>query len=157
MIIDTLIEGANNPLYPTVIRQTLQAIADHNPQTLAPGKYEIRGDSIYFSVINSETRPFEKQQPEYHRQYIDIHIVLAGEEIIGAGVRGLPQEAIDPFDDKNDIGFCQHIESETLIHLQPGELAVIFTHELHRPMCTLGTPAPLRKIVVKLDHALLSQ
>lgn len=157
MIIDTLIEAINNPLYPTVIRQTLQVIADHDLPALAPGKYEIRGDRIYFSVIDAESFPFEKQRPEYHRQYIDIHIVLAGEEIIGAGVRGLPQEAIDPFDEKNDIGFCQRIESETLIHLQPGELAVIFTHELHRPMCTLGTPAPLRKIVVKVDHALLNQ
>jgi beta-galactosidase beta subunit len=32
---------------------------------------------------------------------------------------------------------------------------VIFPLELHRPMCTFGVPSPLRKIVVKIDSALL--
>lgn len=156
MIIDTLAAAAHNPLYPSAIRQALQAIAESNPDALVPGRYEIQGNAMFYSVMVGQTRALEEQQPEYHRQYIDIHLVLAGEEIIGAGPRGLPLEHVSPFDEGKDLGFCRRIGSETLIHLQAGELAIVFPQELHRPMCTLGAPAPLRKIVVKIDAALLT-
>ncbi|SUW62272.1 Toxin-antitoxin biofilm protein TabA [Buttiauxella agrestis] len=156
MIIDTLSDGAKNPLYPAIIRNTLQAILDKKPHSLPAGKYPLQGDSVFFSVVEGETRPLENQKPEFHRQYIDIHIVLVGEEVIGAGVKGLALDMTEPFNEKQDIGFCQQIGSETLIHLHPGELAVIFPYELHRPMCTLSQPTALRKIIVKIDHALLA-
>lgn len=155
MIIDTLEQAVKNPLYPAVIRKTLQAIQANNPQTQAVGKYAIQDEAIFYSVMESETRDFNAQQPEFHRQYIDIHLVLAGEEIIGAGPIGLELDLIAPFEEQKDLGFCHRIDSETLIHLQPGALAVIFPLELHRPMCTFGVPSPLRKIVVKIDSALL--
>lgn len=156
MIIDSLAEGAKNALYPALIRQTLQTIIDLKPHTLPTGKYPLQGDSVFFSVVEGVTRPLEEQRPEFHRQYIDIHIVLTGEEVIGAGVKGLALEMTEPFNDAHDIGFCARISSETLVHLHPEELAIVFPYELHRPMCTSGTAAPLRKIIVKIDNALLS-
>lgn len=156
MIIDTLSAGAVNPIYPPVIRETLQAIIAKQPHTLPAGKYPIQGDSVFFSVVEGHTRLLEEQRPEFHRQYIDIHIVLTGEEVIGAGVTGLPLELSEPFNGAYDLGFCERIASETLIHLQPEELAIVFPLELHRPMCALTTPAALRKIVVKIDAALLT-
>ena len=59
------------------------------------------------------------------------------------------------FNDAHDIGFCTQISSETLIHLHPEEIAILFPGELHRPMASLGAGAPLRKIIVKIDSALL--
>jgi len=155
MIIDTFALAVQNPLYPAVIRRTLQSIAGLTPKTLPVGKYVLQGDAIFFNVMEGETRHINAQQPEFHRQYIDIHLVLAGEEIIGVGPKGLPMDPVLPFDEEKDLGFCQQIASESLIHLQPGELAVIFPQELHRPMCTLGVPSPLRKIVVKVDSLLM--
>ncbi|KEA53302.1 hypothetical protein DT73_08045 [Mangrovibacter sp. MFB070] len=155
MIIDTFTDAIRNPLYPKVICQTLQEIKNKKPHGLAPGKYIVQGDDIFFSVIEGETRPLNEQQPEFHRQYIDIHIVLSGKEIIGAGVKGLPLELSDPFNEEHDLGFCQKIASETLIHLQEEELAIIFPYELHRPMCTHEQTSSLRKIVVKINQALL--
>jgi biofilm protein TabA len=156
MIIDTLSAGAVNPIYPAIIRQTLQAIIDKAPYTLPAGKYPLQGDSVFFSVVEGHTRLIAEQRPEFHRQYLDIHIVLAGKEVIGAGVTGLPLNLSEPFNTAHDLGFCHEIASETLIQLQPGELAVVFPLELHRPMCALEAPAALRKIVVKIDAALLT-
>ena len=47
------------------------------------------------------------------------------------------------------------ISSETLIHLHPEEIAIIFPGELHRPMSSLGAGAPLRKIIIKINSALI--
>ncbi|EMM7192737.1 YhcH/YjgK/YiaL family protein [Raoultella planticola] len=155
MIIDTLNAGAKNAFYPPVIRKALQAVAQQDPHSLPPGKYTVDGDNLFFTVVEGQTRPLAEQRPEYHRQYIDIHIVLAGVEIIGAGNKGLPIAPDGPFKDAHDIGFCEAISSETLIHLHPEELAILFPGELHRPMGAMDAGAPLRKIIVKIDNALL--
>ena len=155
MIIDTLTAAAENELYPPVIRQALQAVLQQQPHALPPGKYTVESDNVFFTVVEGHTRPLSEQRPEYHRQYLDIHIVLKGEEIIGAGNKGLPVVEDGHFNTTQDIGFCQAIDSETLIHLYPEELAILFPGELHRPMACLEQGAALRKIVVKIDRALL--
>lgn len=155
MIIDTLTAAAENELYPPVIRQALQAVLQQQPHALPPGKYTVESDNVFFTVVEGHTRPLSEQRPEYHRQYLDIHIVLKGEEIIGAGNKGLLVVEDGHFNTTQDIGFCQAIDSETLIHLYPEELAILFPGELHRPMACLEQGAALRKIVVKIDRALL--
>lgn len=155
MIIDTLTGAEKNTFYPAAIRQALRAVIQQAPHTLPAGKYTVDGDNIFFNVVEGESRPLAEQRPEFHRQYIDIHIVLAGEEIIGAGNIGLKIIPDGAFNTAHDIGFCTQISSETLIHLHPEELAILFPGELHRPMGSLGAGAPLRKIIVKVDSGLL--
>lgn len=157
MIIDTLSAAAEKLFYPPVIRRVLRTIMLQEPATLPSGKYTIEGDNIFFNVVEGHTLPLAQQKPEYHRQYIDIHIVLDGSEIIGCGNKGLPIIDTEDFDKKKDLGFCQPVESETLIHLQPSELAIIFPGEVHRPMSALDAGAPLRKMVVKINHDLLQE
>jgi hypothetical protein len=65
-------------------KKALQVIALQDPHALPPGKYTVDGDNLLFTVVEGQTHPLTEQRPEYHRQYIDIHIVLAGVEIIGA-------------------------------------------------------------------------
>jgi len=155
MIIDTLSRAEKTTFYPAGIRQALHAVIAQDPHTLPPGKYIVDGDNLFFNVVEGETRPLAEQRPEYHQQYIDIHIVLTGEEIIGAGNKGLEIIPDGAFNDAHDIGFCMQISSETLIHLHPEEIAIVFPGELHRPMGSLGAGAPLRKIIVKINRDLL--
>ncbi|HEY3589126.1 MAG TPA: YhcH/YjgK/YiaL family protein [Buttiauxella sp.] len=156
MIIDKLDNAARNPVYPQVIRHALQAIIANQPQKLANGKYPIEGELIYFSVFDGKTKPLEEQRPELHARYIDVHIVLEGVEIIGAAPVEQQQPADGEFDEQNDIGFYKGMGCETLIKLLPGDLAILFPSELHRPMVTLNEPAGLRKIVAKIDASLIS-
>lgn len=155
MIIDKLDNALRNPAYPQVIRHALQAIAANKPQQLANGKYPIEGDLIYFSVFDGETKPLAEQRPELHARYIDVHILLEGEELIGAAPVEQQQQPDGEFDAQNDIGFFKGMGCETLINLRPGELVILFPGELHRPMATLGKPAALRKIVAKIDADLI--
>lgn len=156
MIIDALTTAAENAFYPAAIRKMLATIIESNPYDLPAGHYQVQGKQMFFNVVDGETALLDNQKPEFHRQYLDIHIVLQGKEVIGAGVLGLPLTLSEPFNDAHDLGFCPAIPGETLINLQPGELAVIFPGELHRPMSTTTTPAPVRKIVAKIDCDLLA-
>jgi YhcH/YjgK/YiaL family protein len=88
MIIDTLTAAAKNALYPPVIRNALQAVIAQDPLSLPAGKYTVDGDNLFFTVVEGETRPLAEQRPEYHRQYIDIHIVLVGKRLLAQVIRG---------------------------------------------------------------------
>ncbi|WP_227521251.1 YhcH/YjgK/YiaL family protein [Raoultella sp. T31] len=58
---------------------------------------------MFFTVVKGQTHPLTEQRPEYHRQYIDIHIVLASVEIIGTGNKALPFAPDGPFKEAPEI------------------------------------------------------
>ncbi len=92
---------------------------------------------------------------EAHRRYIDIQLMLDGEEIIEiAPVSALTPDT--PFDPDRDLGFFKTPESPcTRLVLRPGDFAVFFPDDAHMPKVCVHAPAPLRKAVVKIDISLL--
>ncbi|XBS70403.1 YhcH/YjgK/YiaL family protein [Acerihabitans sp. KWT182] len=155
MIIDTVARAAVNPLYPAIVRRLLQMLRQHPLPLLEPGRYVIDGDALFFTVIEGTTRPLAGQRPELHRRYVDVHLLLEGEEIIGAAPLESRQLPDGPFNEEEDIGFYQGMGEESVIRLRPGDVMLLFPGELHRPMATLGEPGRLRKVVAKIDSALL--
>jgi biofilm protein TabA len=155
MILDELKSAANNPIYPDVIRRALTAICKMDLVNLPAGEQEIEGREIYLNHIIATTKPLYEQAPELHRYYIDIHILLEGSEVIGASPSAQRQRPTMDFDSERDYGLFEGITTETLLTLAPGDIALLFPGELHRPMGTLGDVAPIRKIVVKVANHLI--
>ncbi len=58
---------------------------------VADGRIEIDGERLYASVASYETGGRDERRFEAHRRYIDIQVLLAGEETIDVALdRGLP-------------------------------------------------------------------
>lgn len=157
MILDELKSAISNPLYPAVIRRTLKTIAELDLANLPAGERDLEGREVYLNHIIGQTKPLHQQQPELHRYYIDLHILLEGDELIGAAPGDQGVRPTMDFDSERDYGFYETIAKETLLSLKPGDFVLLFPGELHRPMATLTQPAPLRKIVVKIAHHLLAE
>ncbi|CNH81181.1 YhcH/YjgK/YiaL family protein [Yersinia vastinensis] len=155
MILDELKNAVNNPLYPEAIRRTLAAINKLDLANLPTGERDIEGREIYLNHIIATTKPLYEQAPELHHYYIDIHILLEGNEVIGASPTTQGQRPTMDFDTERDYGLFEGITTETLLTLAPGDIAILFPGELHRPMGTLAEITPLRKLVVKVAHHLL--
>ncbi|RXA98441.1 MULTISPECIES: YhcH/YjgK/YiaL family protein [Yersinia] len=155
MILDELKNAVNNPLYPEAIRRTLAAINKLDLANLPAGERDIEGREIYLNHIIATTKPLYEQPPELHHYYIDIHILLEGNEVIGASPTTQGQRPTMDFDTERDYGLFEGITTETLLTLAPGDIAILFPGELHRPMGTLAEITPLRKLVVKVAHHLL--
>ena len=56
------------------------------PQEKAPGRYELQGDNIFMNVMTFNTQSPVEKKAELHEQYIDIQLLLNGEERILFGV-----------------------------------------------------------------------
>lgn len=110
------------------------------------GKTEFDGDNVF--IINSEPECLsrENQVLEYHKKYLDIHILLRGEETIGwKNLTDCTQEK-KAFDIDEDYGLFQDSPT-SYVTLLPGHFAIVYPEDAHAPIIGNGK---IRKLVVKI-------
>ncbi|MFG0834300.1 YhcH/YjgK/YiaL family protein [Aeromonas bivalvium] len=116
------------------------------------GKANVDGLRLFTLVSEEMTEPARDRRGEFHEQYLDIQLLLRGREWIGVGPHQYRQEgASHPYP---DLWFVDH-EQTSYLALQPGDFAIFWPGELHRPLCTPGEPGAVRKLVVKVHRDLL--
>ncbi|HJX62952.1 MAG TPA: YhcH/YjgK/YiaL family protein [Polyangia bacterium] len=101
------------------------------------------------TVIVAESAPKTKQVAllEGHRAFIDIQVMLAGEELIGYVPRVRCSEKSN--DVANDFQELQG--TAEYLTLRPGCFAIYFPEDGHHPGIGTGAnPGPIRKIVIKV-------
>ncbi|HWR92197.1 MAG TPA: YhcH/YjgK/YiaL family protein [Desulfobacterales bacterium] len=119
--------------------------------TVADGRTDIDGDRLYASVATYETGPREESRFEAHRKYIDVQVLLEGEEAIDVSLED-DLSVLEAYDEKRDVTFLKPPQQEQVASLamRPGYFAVFFPHDTHRPGCHLREKRRIRKIVVKV-------
>lgn len=117
------------------------------------GKYEIDGADVFAIVNEYTTKPLMECDPERHREYADIQIMVDGVENFGyAPLAG--QEATTPFQGENDVAFYMLPESElSYITLHPGQFIIFFPSDIHQPEVFHKQPAAVKKVVIKVRVA----
>ncbi|MBP0604605.1 YhcH/YjgK/YiaL family protein [Aeromonas sanarellii] len=117
------------------------------------GKQEIDGLRLFCLVSEDLTEPVADRRGEFHQQYLDIQLLLRGEEWIGVGPHVYAGEGADH--PHPDLWFVDDDQTSYLA-LQPGDFAIFWPGELHRPLCTPHSPAQVKKLVVKVHRDLLA-
>lgn len=67
-------------------------------------KYDIDGDRLFYMISENMTEPGESRSAEYHARYLDIQIVLQGQEGMAFSTRPAGTPHTDWLADK-DIAF----------------------------------------------------
>ncbi|WP_428944626.1 YhcH/YjgK/YiaL family protein [Pantoea sp. FN060301] len=115
------------------------------------GRYDIEGDAAFVLISRPLTEPQAQRPAELHHRYLDVQILLEGEEVLGYG---LMQCHATPENDQlkeKDIAFFNAIPNEQFLHFQPGNFVIFFPKELHRPLCAVrDTPQKIKKAVLKV-------
>ncbi|MDK9362095.1 MULTISPECIES: N-acetylneuraminate anomerase [Lelliottia] len=140
-------------LHPVLAEALTQAISAW-PQDKAPGRYELQGDDIFMNVMSFATQPPEQKKAELHEQYIDIQLLLAGEERILYGVAGSARQCEERHVE-DDYQLCSAIEGMQRLDLKPGMYAVFMPGEPHKPGGVLKESEEIKKVVVKVRASLL--
>lgn len=127
---------------------TLQALSERDD-----GRWQPDNAPWFCYVGPAQTQPRAARHTEYHHQWADIQIVLAGEEHIYAGA--LP--AVRPWDEerKPDLFIASAAGHSVRIHLAAGDFAVFFPGEPHQALCAAEAPMTVRKAVFKIPRAML--
>jgi YhcH/YjgK/YiaL family protein len=116
------------------------------------GRTDIEGSDVFLTISEAETRSPEQVKFEAHRRYIDIQLVVRGQESIGyAPVAALTTS--EPYDASKDIEFFSVPQESTTLALHAGDFAVFAPGDGHRPSLHLDGPHVSRKVVVKVSVA----
>lgn len=139
------------PYLPTKLKEAIETVKQQVNDNTINGRYQIDGDNIFYMVSQTLSRTQEEGKYEYHAKYIDIQIVLSGQE--GMAVSTLPPhtEVIEDKLTNGDIAFVKAPTEETMFVLQPNDFVIFYPHEVHKPLCIVGGKTEqIRKVVVKV-------
>jgi len=149
MIVDR-IENAN--LYAALNDRFTKAFEILTDSTLLgkqDGRYAVDGNDLFYIVQHYTTRPMEKDKLEAHIKYIDIQVVLEGEELIAyAPIEGLA--VVQPYSEDKDIAFYHAPDKISRVTLRPGLFCILFPQDGHIPCCQLNGPSNVHKVVIKV-------
>ncbi len=121
-------------------------IKNHDLLNAPLERIELDGDNLFINNVNPECVAKEKQVLEAHKQYLDIHVLLEGQECMGwknIDDCGTPSKAYD----ENDDYMLFDQAASTYIDLLPGQFAIVYPEDAHAPLIGSGK---IRKLVVKI-------
>ncbi len=117
---------------------------------LAAGKVEIDGQRVFATVQRYETAAAGTPKFEHHAAYIDVQVIVSGEEMIGWAPAEL-MTVTEAYSAERDICFGTIPAGKwTPVHLQAGQLAVFYPEDAHAPKLAAGASSSVLKIVVKV-------
>lgn len=140
---------------PAALVNALTLAVAARPQEKAPGHYALQGDDIFMNVMQFSTQAPELKKAELHAEYIDIQLLLAGEERILFGVAGSAREC-EEMHSAEDYQLCSRIEGQQSVVLKPGMFVVFMPGEPHKPGCAVEMEGEIKKAVVKVRASLIS-
>ena len=148
MILDSL---ANAALYRALgprIAAGLDYLAGFDPST-PDGKVELDGTDLYAAVQSYDTAPGAEKRWESHQRHLDIQYLVSGQERILHAAAGA-MEVETPYNDAKDVTFYRDPAASTSCLLGPGDFAVFWPADGHKPGCMAGGRDAVRKVVVKI-------
>ncbi|MDQ8738475.1 YhcH/YjgK/YiaL family protein [Paenibacillus sp. LHD-38] len=138
-----------------VLRKAIDYLAETDFEGLEEGKHPIQGDDMFALLMAITTKPKEEQPAEKHERFLDIHLLLQGEETIGWQLHSENSEPTEPYNQEQDFALFVELKDETLIQLKPGMYMVLFPDDIHRPGLATAHASNVRKVVVKINQDLL--
>lgn len=137
-----------------VLQQALTLAVAANLQEKTPGRYELQGDNIFMNVMQFATQSLEQKKAELHREYIDIQVLLSGEERILFGMTDSARQC-EEMHVEDDYQLCSQIADEQAMVLKPGRFVIFMPGEPHKPGCVVQAPMDIKKVVIKVRASLL--
>ena len=147
MVTDRLI---NADIYRTLsprIAAALDYVRATDFTAIEDGRYVIDDDRLFVLVQRYTTKSMSEGRWEAHRRYIDLQLVVSGEERIG--FVSLNQLTPDPYDEAKDLMFLTGERGQWMT-LPAGHFTLLWPGDAHMPGISAGRPHDVLKVVVKI-------
>lgn len=149
MIIDHISQLS---IYKNIVKGTeaIEAFLNENDLKILPkGRYELGETGIFILIQEYETKDHDVARWESHEKYIDIQLIIAGNEIMG----GMPTNMLaieSEYNAEKDIAFYKDADAGKYVVFTEGEFAVFLPTDAHKPGCRNGEKADVKKAVIKI-------
>ena len=107
-------------------------------------------DGVRMNVMEFETAPEEGKKAELHRKFIDIQLLISGEEAIQYSLSYPNLALYDEYRDEDDYQLTDQLENKNVLILKPNMFAIFLPNEPHAPGISVNGNRLLKKLVVKV-------
>jgi len=133
------------------LKKILDFAEKNDFKVLEDNIYEISGKNLFYILTSYKTADsISEKYAELHRKYIDIQILLYGEEKFGYSDISSVKKVYKEYDEEKDIELFSTVENEDFFLLKPSMFAVFFPEDVHRPGLSAGVSRSVRKVIFKL-------
>lgn len=116
-------------------------------RSFPPGIHEIDGKRLFVNIVEYTTTKPEERFWEAHREYLDIHVMLEGEEQIDvAFIENMKQGDYVPEDDFLPL----EGKKSGCVALRKGDFLVCYPQDAHRTGVAADQPSMVKKAIFKL-------
>ena len=132
---------------PSALQTCLSYMEQNDLPSYENGRHDIDGDSVYVNVMEYETTQPENRVWEAHKKYLDVHVVLSGEEQLDLNfVRNMAQKEYVPADDFLPLDG----DKNTSVILRPGDFLICWPEDAHRTAIAVNGATAVKKAVFKV-------
>ena len=135
---------------PSALERIILDVMSRDPMQFVTGINVIDGENVFVNRISGTTKQLDDALSEIHDRYIDVHIVLAGQEKYAAPLATVDVDNVLNFDADNDAALQSDIANEQVFTLCEHQCVTFFPGEWHRPMLCVENPCTIEKIVIKV-------
>ena len=146
MILDSIDNAERYFALHPLFKSIFDYLGTTNIAELAEGRHDIIGDKLYVNVANAELRKAEVAPLEAHNRYIDVQVVIEGEEHFGWSERRNCTTPRSEFDTERDIIFFDNT-LQTIYKVCSGEFTILYPEDAHAPLIGEGQ---VRKLIFKV-------
>ena len=148
MILAPLSDGDRFTVLLSGMDTALAYLRGFDPAT-PDGRHPIDGDRIYALVSSYDSHPSTERRFEAHRRNADVQWIATGmERILHAPTPELT--VVEDYDEAEDLIFFADPPASSSFLFRPGDIAVFFPGDAHKPGCMAGARHAVKKVVVKI-------
>ena len=117
-------------------------------------RHEVMGRDLYWYSESREGCDCVEVAPEFHDQYVDVEVVLKGQETIGYSENNQYESVTDDHILDQDFATVDGVPDEKYLSLQDGDFAIFYPGDVHRPL--VGADEDMvHRAVIKINKVLL--
>lgn len=146
MIFSSVSQASRYASLHPLFQRAFDYIHDTDLYNLTPGRHHIVGDDLIAIVEHAHGKMKQDAKLEAHRRYIDIQMVLDGDEQMGWKPLVDCLNPVSEHDDTKDIRFF-HDAPASWVAVPPDHFCIFFPEDAHAPLVGNGH---IRKVIFKI-------
>lgn len=129
------------------VRECFEYAKKHELLSYEPGRYIIDGERLFVNLVEYTTTQPEERFWEAHKYYLDVHLMLDGEEQIDLNfIQNMEQKL---FVEKDDF-LPMEGEKNSSVILRKGDFLICYPVDGHRTAVMVEGPETIKKAIFKV-------
>lgn len=129
------------------VKKCFEYLKGHDLISCEKGSYEIDGDKLFVNVVEYYTTTPENRFWEAHKDYLDVHVMLRGQEQID--VNFISNMQLKEYVKKDDFLPMEGEKNGSVI-LSQGDFLVCYPSDGHRTAIQAGASELIKKAIFKV-------